>query len=231
MKTMGLLAGMSWESSSIYYQLINRGIQQRVGGVHSAKALMYSFDFGEVSRLQQAARWDEATTLLSDVGRTLAKGGADFLAICCNTMHLMADDVQRAAGIPLLHIADPLGDAAKKAGMRKLGLIGTRFTMDEPRIIAARLRQKFGLEVILPGAAGRETIDGIIQTELVKGIIRDESRVRYRAVMAALVEQGAEAIILGCTEIPLLVSAKDASVPLYDTMQLHAAAIVDFALA
>lgn len=231
MKTMGLLAGMSWESSSVYYQLINRGIQQRLGGVHSAKALMYSFDFGEVSRLQQAARWDEAATLLSDVGRTLAKGGADFLAICCNTMHLMADDVQRAAGIPLLHIADPLGDAAKKTGMRKLGLIGTRFTMDEPRIIADRLRQKFGLEVILPDAAGRETIDSIIQTELVKGIIRDESRARYRAVMAKLVGQGAEAIILGCTEIPLLVSAKDASVPLYDTMQLHAAAIVDFALA
>jgi aspartate racemase len=231
MKTMGLLAGMSWESSSVYYQLINRGIQQRLGGVHSAKALIYSFDFGEVSRLQQAARWDEATTLLSDVGRTLAKGGADFLAICCNTMHLMADDVQRAAGIPLLHIADPLGDAAKKAGMRKLGLIGTRFTMDEPRIIADRLRQKFGLEVILPDAAGREAIDSIIQTELVKGIIRDESRARYRAVMAKLVEEGAEAIILGCTEIPLLVRQADASVPLYDTMQLHAAAIVDFALA
>jgi aspartate racemase len=230
MKTMGLLAGMSWESSSVYYQLINRQVQQRLGGVHSAKALMYSFDFGEVSRLQQAARWDEATELLSGVGRTLAKGGADFLAICCNTMHLMADDVQRAAGVPLLHIADPLGEAAKKAGMKKLGLIGTRFTMDEPRIIADRLRQKFGLEVILPDTAGRETIDSIIQTELVKGIIKDESRARYRAVMAKLVEQGAEAIILGCTEIPLLVSQADASVPLYDTMQLHAAAIVDFAL-
>jgi aspartate racemase len=230
MKTMGLLAGMSWESSSVYYQLINRQVQQRLGGVHSAKALMYSFDFGEVSRLQQAARWDEATELLSGVGRTLAKGGADFLAICCNTMHLMADDVQRAAGIPLLHIADPLGEAAKKAGMKKLGLIGTRFTMDEPRIIADRLRQKFGLEVILPDTAGRETIDSIIQTELVKGIIKDESRARYRAVMAKLVEQGAEAIVLGCTEIPLLVSQADASVPLYDTMQLHAAAIVDFAL-
>jgi aspartate racemase len=230
MKTMGLLAGMSWESSSVYYQLINRGIQQRLGGVHSAKVLMYSFDFGEVSRLQQAARWDDATALLSEVGQTLAKGGADFLAICCNTMHLMADDVQRAAGVPLLHIADPLGDAAKKSGMRKLGLIGTRFTMDEPRIIADRLRQKFGLDVILPDTAGRETIDSIIQTELVKGVIRDESRARYRAVMAKLVEQGAQAIILGCTEIPLLVSQADASVPLYDTMQLHAAAIVDFAL-
>jgi aspartate racemase len=231
MKTMGLLAGMSWESSSVYYQLINRGIQARLGGVHSAKVLMYSFDFGEVARLQQAARWEEATELLSGVGRTLAGGGADFVAICCNTMHLMADDVEKAAGVPLLHIADPLGEAARKAGMTKLGLIGTRFTMDEPGIIADRLRQKYKLDVIVPDKAGRDTIDGIIQTELVKGIIKDESREKYRAVMADLVAQGCQAIILGCTEIPLLVSAKDASVPLYDTMQLHAAAMVDFALA
>jgi aspartate racemase len=231
MKTMGLLAGMSWESSSIYYQLINRQVQQRLGGVHSAKVLMYSFDFGEVSRLQQAARWDEATELLSHVGRILAKGGADFVAICCNTMHLMADEVERAAGVPLLHIADPLGEAARKAGMTKLGLIGTRFTMDEPRIIADRLRNKFGLDVIVPDAQGRDTIDSIIQTELVKGIVRDESRARYRAVMGNLVAQGCQAIILGCTEIPLLVGQADASVPLYDTMQLHAAAMVDFALA
>ena len=231
MKTMGLLAGMSWESSSVYYQLINRQVQQRLGGVHSAKALIYSFDFGEVSRLQQSARWDEATKLLADVGRTLAHGGANFVAICCNTMHLMADEVEKAAGVPLLHIADPLGEAARKAGMTKLGLIGTRFTMDEPRIIADRLRNKFGLNVVVPDAAGRETIDGIIQTELVKGIIREESRARYRRVMADLVREGCQAIILGCTEIPLLVTEADATVPLFDTMQLHAAAIVDFALA
>jgi aspartate racemase len=231
MKTMGLLAGMSWESSSVYYQLINRGIQARLGGVHSAKILMYSFDFGEVARLQQAARWEEATELLAGVGRTLADGGSDFVAICCNTMHLMADEVEKAAGVPLLHIADPLGEAARKAGMTKLGLIGTRFTMDEPRIIADRLRQKYKLDVIVPDKAGRDIIDGIIQTELVKGVIKDESREKYRAVMADLVAQGCQAIILGCTEIPLLVSGKDASVPLYDTMQLHAAAMVDFALA
>src|SRR5215472_10063744 len=150
MKTMGLLAGMSWESSSVYYQLLNRGVQKRMGGVHSAKILMYSFDFSEVSRLQQSARWEEATELLADVGRGLAQGGADFVAICCNTMHLMADEVEKAAGVKLLHIADPLGEAAKKAGMSKLGLIGTRFTMDEPRIIANRLRQKFGLDVMVP---------------------------------------------------------------------------------
>ena len=186
---------------------------------------------GEVSRLQQSARWDEATKLLADVGRVLAHGGADFVAICCNTMHLMADDVEKAAGVPLLHIADPLGDAARAAGITKLGLIGTRFTMDEPRIIADRLRNKFGLEVIVPDAQGREIIDSVIQTELVKGVIREESRARYRAVMADLVREGCQAIILGCTEIPLLVTEADASVPLYDTMQLHATAIVDFALA
>jgi len=231
MKTMGLLAGMSWESSSVYYQVINGQVQQRLGGVHSAKMLMYSFDFGEISLLQQSARWDEATHKLADVGKTLARGGADFVAICCNTMHLMADDVEKAARVPLLHIADPLGETAKKSGMTKLGLIGTRFTMDEPRIIADRLRTKFGLEVIVPDKAGRDTIDEIIQTELVKGILLDESRARYRAVMAGLVAQGCQAIILGCTEIPLLVGQADASVPLYDTMQLHAAAIVDFALA
>jgi aspartate racemase len=231
MKTMGLLAGMSWESSSVYYQLINRGVQKRLGGVHSAKILMYSFDFGEVSRLQQSARWDEATKLLAGVGRDLAKGGSDFVAICCNTMHLMADAVEKEAGVPLLHIADPLGEAAKKAGMTKLGLIGTRFTMDEPGIIADRLRKKFGLDVVVPDKTGRDTIDGIIQTELVKGVILDESRARYRTVMAELVAQGCQAIILGCTEIPLLVGQDDATVPLYDTMQLHAAAIVDFALA
>jgi aspartate racemase len=231
MKTMGLLAGMSWESSSVYYQLINRQVQQRLGGVHSAKALIYSFDFGEISKLQQSGRWEEATALLSDVGRRLAFGGADFLAICCNTMHLMAADVEQASGIPLLHIADPLGEAATKSGMNKLGLLGTRFTMDEPRIIADRLRAKFGLDVIVPDEAGRETVDSIIQTELVKGIIREESRARYRAVMDNLVARGCQAIILGCTEIPLLVSQADAGVPLFDTMQLHAAAIVDFALA
>ena len=231
MKTMGLLGGMSWESSSVYYQLINRQVQQRLGGVHSAKMLMYSFDFGEISLLQQSARWDEATHKLADVGKTLARGGADFVAICCNTMHLMADDVEKAARVPLLHIADPLGETAKKSGMTKLGLIGTRFTMDEPRIIADRLRTKFGLEVIVPNKSGRDTIDAIIQTELVKGVIREESRARYRTVMNDLVAQGCQAIILGCTEIPLLVGQADASVPLYDTMQLHAAAIVDFALA
>jgi len=230
MKTMGLLAGMSWESSSVYYQLINRQVRQRLGGVHSARALIYSFDFDEVAQLQQSARWDEATVLLSGVGRTLASGGADFLAICCNTMHLMAGEVEQASGIPLLHIADPVGEAAKEAGVTKLGLLGTRFTMDEPRIIADRLRTKFGLEVIVPDAESRETIDGVIQTELIKGVIREESRARYRAVMDRLVMQGCEAIILGCTEIPLLVSEADAGVPLYDTMQLHAAAIVDFAL-
>ena len=191
MKTMGLLAGMSWESSSVYYQLINRGIQQRLGGVHSAKVLMYSFDFGEISRLQQAARWDEATALLSGVGQTLAKGGADFLAICCNTMHLMADDVQRAAGIRLASYRRSAGRGGPES--RHDQARPDRHPLHHGR--AAHHRRPFAREIRpgsdpCPDAAGRETIDSIIQTELVKGIIRDESRARYRAVMAKLVEAG-----------------------------------------
>jgi aspartate racemase len=231
MKTIGLLGGMSWESTVGYYQQINRHVQQRLGGVHSAKILMYSFDFGEVAVLQQQGRWEEATALLAGVSENLARGGAQMLAICCNTMHLMADEVERAAGVKLIHIADPLGEVARAAGIKKLGLIGTRFTMDEPRIIAARLREKFDLEVMLPDAADRAAIDGVIQTELVKGIFKDDSRARYRDIMARLAAAGCEAIILGCTEIPLLVSTGDATVPLYDTLQLHARAIAEFALA
>lgn len=230
MKTIGLLGGMSWESTVGYYQQINRAVQRRLGGVHSAKILMHSYDFGEISLLQQQGSWDEAAALLSATGESLARGGADFLAICCNTMHLMADQVERAAGIRLLHIADPLGVAARAAGMEKLGLIGTRFTMDEPRVIAARLREKFDLEVMVPGAADRAVIDGIIQAELVKGIFKDDSRNGYRAIMAALADAGCDAIILGCTEIPLLVSEADIKVPLFDTLKLHAAAIAEFAL-
>jgi aspartate racemase len=230
MKTIGLLGGMSWESTVGYHQQINRLVQQRLGGVHSAKILMYSFDFGEVAVLQQQSRWDEAAALLSGVGENLARGGAQMLAICCNTMHLMADEVESAAGVPLVHIADPLGQAARAAGIGKLGLIGTRFTMDEPRIIAARLGDRFGLEVTVPDAADRAVIDTVIQTELVKGIFRDESRDRYRAIMAKLADAGCGAIILGCTEIPLLVGEADATVPLFDTLKLHAAAIAEYAL-
>lgn len=231
MKTIGMIGGMSWESSSVYYQLINREVQKRLGGVHSAQALLYSFDFGEISALQAAGKWDEATDRMATVGATLSKGGADFVMICCNTMHRMAEEVEKAARVPLLHIADPLGAKIKADGVRKVGLLGSRFTMEDDRIIAGRLKSKFGLEIVAPNDADSATVDTIIQTELCRGQFLEPSRIAYRDVMARLVAQGCEGVILGCTEIPLLVNAGDASVPLYDTTTLHALAAVDLALA
>jgi aspartate racemase len=191
---------------------------------------MYSFDFGEMSALQSSGKWSEATDWMTTVGATLARGGADFVMICCNTMHLMADEVEKAARVPLLHIADPLGAKIVADGKKRIGLIGSRFTMEDDRIIAGRLRDKFGLDVIVPNYTDRATVDRVIQDELVRGQFLEPSRAAYRGVMARLVEQGAEGVILGCTEIPLLVSAEDATVPLYDTTTLHALAAVDRAL-
>jgi aspartate racemase len=231
MKTIGMIGGMSWQSSTTYYQIVNQAVQERLGGVHSAKILMYSFDFGEVAALQAAGRWDEATGWMATAGATLAKGGADFLMICCNTMHLMAGEVEKAARVPLLHIADPLGEKIVADGRKRVALLGSRFTMEDGRIIADRLRAKFGIEVVVPGEADRATVDRIIQAELVRGAFLDASRTAYRDVMARLVAQGCDGIVLGCTEIPLLVRAEDATVPLYDTTALHALAAVDRALA
>lgn len=231
MKTIGMIGGMSWESSAIYYQIVNREVQKRLGGVHSAKALMYSFDFGEISALQAAGKWDEATDRMATVGATLAKGGADFVMICCNTMHLMADDVARASRVPLLHIADPLGEKIRSDGVKTVGLLGSRFTMEDDRIIAGRLKSKFGLQIVTPDETDRATVDGIIQKELCRGQFLEGSRAAYRGVMARLAGQGCEGVILGCTEIPLLVKPEDADIPLYDTTTLHALSAVDLAMA
>jgi aspartate racemase len=230
MKTIGMLGGMSWESSTVYYQLINREVQRRLGGVHSAKALMYSFDFGEIEALQSAGRWDEASDYLADVGRRLAVGGADFVMICCNTMHLMADAVERAAGVPLLHIADPLGEAIRAKGLKRVGLVGSCHTTEKGGIIIDRLREKFGLEIVVPDAADRAEIHRIIVEEMCQGKFLDSARDTHRRVMADLVARGAEGVILGCTEIPILVKPEDASVPLFDTTTLHALAAVELAL-
>jgi aspartate racemase len=229
-KTIGMLGGMSWESSAVYYQLMNRAVQARLGGVHSAKALMYSFDFGEIEALQAAGRWDDASTAMMDAGRTLARGGADFLMICCNTMHLMAAAVEDAAGIPLLHIADPLGEAIRAQGLKRVGLVGSCHTTEKSGIIIDRLNEKFGLEILVPEAADRAEIHRIIVEELVRGKFLETSREIHRRVMADLVARGAEGVILGCTEIPLLVKPEDASVPLFDTTALHAHAAVELAL-
>ena len=230
MKTVGMLGGMSWESTQIYYRLMNRAVQDRLGGTHSAKLLLYSFDFGEIQALQDEGRWDEATDRLSNVGQTLANGGADFLMICCNTMHLMADAVERAAGIPLLHIADATGEAIRAMGITRVGLVGSHHTTEKGGIVIDRLREKFDLDVLVPDKEDRDEIHRIIVEEMCQGKFLESSREAHRRVFARLVASGAEGIILGCTEIPILVKAEDASVPLFDTTALHALAAVERAL-
>jgi aspartate racemase len=230
MKTIGMIGGMSWESTALYYQIVNREVQKRLGGVHSAQTLLYSFDFGEIDVLQRSGRWAEATGRMTEIGARLARGGADFLVICCNTMHLMADEVERASGIPLLHIADPLGARIKVDGLARVGLIGSVFTMEDDRIVRGRLADIYGIETIVPSKAEAAEIDRVIVEELVCSRFLESSRAGYREIMAGLVARGAEGIVLGCTEIPLLVSAEDSTVPLYDTALLHALAAVNRAL-
>lgn len=230
MKLIGLIGGLSWESTAEYYRILNRGAQQRLGGVHSARSLIYSFDFGEIEALQHAGKWEAASAAMVDAAQRLQRGGAEFLVICSNTMHQMAPAIEAAVTIPLLHIADPTGEAILAAGNKRIGLLGTAFTMEQP-FYKARLKEKFALDVLVPDVEDGAVVHDIIYRELVKGIVRDESRERYREVIQHLVERGAEAIILGCTEIMLLVQAADSSVPLFDTTTLHAEAALALALA
>ncbi|HYH18844.1 MAG TPA: aspartate/glutamate racemase family protein [Azospirillum sp.] len=230
MRLIGLIGGLSWESSAEYYRVINRAMQARLGGVHSARTLMYSFDFGEVEALQAAGDWPAATRLMVDAAQRLERGGAEVLLICSNTMHRMAGDVAAAVGIPLLHIADPTAARIRAAGLRRVGLLGTAFTMEQD-FYKGRLSERFGLEVLVPDAEDRATIHRVIYEELVKGIVRPDSRDAYRAVIHRLVAAGAEAVILGCTEIMLLVRPEDSPVPLFDTTTIHAETAVDTALA
>lgn len=229
MKTIGLIGGMSWESSAHYYRIINEGVRARLGGTHSARSLMFSVDFGEIERLQHDGDWDALTVRMVDAAERLAAGGAECVVICTNTMHLMADAVAAAVAIPLIHIADPTAAAIVAAGHRRVGLLGTAFTMERD-FYRARLADRFGLEVLTPDAADRGLVHRIIYEELVVGRVLPESRAAYRQVIARLVDRGAEAIILGCTEIMLLVDAGDSMVPLFDTTRLHADAAVDFAI-
>jgi len=221
---------MSWESSRLYYEIINREVQQRLGGIHSAKALLWSFDLEEMAALQRTGRWAEATARMAEAGLRLARAGADFLIICCNTMHMAADDVQAAAGIPLLHIADPLGVKLKTDGISRAGLLGSCSTVEDDRIVKGRLAARYNVEAIVPEKRDAAEVDRVIMEELVRGRFLDASRARYREIMARLVARGAQAIILGCTEIPLLVDPQDGGVPLYDTTALHALAAADYAL-
>lgn len=228
-KTIGLIGGMSWESSAEYYRIVNQEMQKRLGGVHSARSLMWSVDFGEIEQLQHAGDWDRLAEEMKDAAIRLERGGADFVVLCTNTMHRLADAVISAVEIPLLHIADPTAQRIKAAGLNRVGLLGTAFTMEQD-FYKGRLREHYGLDVMVPEPEDRRVVHEIIYKELVVGEIRPESREAYRAVMARLIERGAQAIILGCTEIMLLVSDRDSAVPLYDTTTIHAVAAVDFAL-
>ncbi|HEV2529540.1 MAG TPA: aspartate/glutamate racemase family protein [Thermomicrobiales bacterium] len=228
MKTIGLIGGMSWESSALYYRWLNEEVQRRMGGLHSARVLLISVDFAEIERLQHDGLWDEAGAILADAARSLAAGGADLILLCTNTMHRVADAITAAVDIPLLHIADPTAEAICTAGFRRIGLLGTRFTMEQA-FYRDRLTDRYGLEVLVPDDIDRTVVHDVIYEELCLGQIKDASRERYREIMARLVEQGAEGIILGCTEITLLVGPGDATVPLFDTTRLHALAAVDAA--
>ena len=230
LRTIGLIGGMSWESTLPYYRRINQSIRQRLGGLHSARLLLYSVDFHDVERLQQCGDWQAAGALLAHCASTLESAGADFLVLCTNTMHKVAPAIEAAVRIPLLHIADATAAEIKQAGFSTVGLLGTRFTMEED-FYRDRLRQRHGLQVLIPKLHDREIIHRIIYDELCLGRIVDESRSEYLRIMADLVVQGAQAIVLGCTEISLLVGPQDSAVPLFDTTDIHARQAADWALA
>ena len=229
MKTIGLIGGMSWESSLEYYRIINEKVKEGLGGLHSAKCLLYSVDFAEIEELQHQGKWQEATQMMIDAARRVENGGADFLLICTNTMHKMADEVAANSSIPLLHIADATAEAIKSKGMKKIGLLGTKFTMEQ-NFYKGRLVDRHGLQVLIPPSADREIVHKVIYNELCLGKTIEQSRLEYARIIQKMVDEGAEGIILGCTEIGLLVKDEDSSVPLFDTTEIHAIAAVDFAL-
>ena len=229
MKTIGLIGGMSWESSAEYYRLINQQVKARLGGLHSAKILMFSLDFAEIEKLQSQGQWDQAGEILIDAAQRLEKGGADFLLLCTNTMHKLAGDIQQNISLPLLHIADATGLEIKKTTIKKIGLLGTKFTMEQD-FYKGRLKDQFGFEVLIPDAPDRQMVHDIIYRELCLGTIQSASKEKYKKIIHNLVNRGVEGVILGCTEISLLINQKDSSVPLFDTTKIHAAAAVDKAL-
>ena len=228
MKTIGLIGGMSWESSTEYYKIINSTINKRLGGLHSAKILMYSFDFAEIEELQHKNKWDEAINLMVDAAKRLEKANADFILICTNTMHKMAEDITKNINIPLLHIADVTAEEAKSKNIRKIGLLGTKFTMEQD-FYKDRLK-KHNIETLIPTDSQREVVHNIIYKELCLGEIRDSSRESIKDIIYSLSDNGAQGIVLGCTELPLLIKQDDSNIPLFDTTVIHAKAAVDFSL-
>lgn len=230
MKTIGMLGGMSWESTTTYYRAINQGIKSQLGGLHSAKITMVSVDFDEIEKLQRTDDWDATAVILADAAKSIEAGGADFLLICTNTMHKVAPQIEQAISIPMLHIADATAQKLLDDGVQRVGLLGTRFTMEQ-EFYKNRLTEKFGIQVDVPDAPDRALVHAVIYDELCLGIIKDESRSRYLEIIDKLTQQGAEAVILGCTEIALLLQQSDTPSRLYDTTEIHAQQAVSYALA
>lgn len=229
MKTIGLLGGMSWESTQDYYRLINEEVRSHLGGLHSAKLVMLSVDFHEVEALMRAEAWDRVGDFLVERAKRVEAAGADFLLLCTNTMHKLADRLEGSLSIPLLHIADAAAQSVKERGMRKVALLGTRFTMEQD-FYSGRLKEKHGLEVIIPDAADRELVDRVIFDELCRGVVRQESREAYMAIIERLHARGAEGLIEGCTEIPMLIDQQHSTLPIFDTTAIHAEAAVRLSL-
>lgn len=229
MKTLGLLGGMSWESTSTYYQSINRRVREIKGGLHSSRCIIFSFDFAEIELLQHAGKWDQLAILLEQGAIRLKKAGADAIVICTNTMHMLADGVETVSGLPLLHIADSTAERINMSGFGCVGLLGTRFTMEKD-FYKSRLVKKHGLRVAIPSEEDRAAVHKIIYTELCNGIIKEDSRETYMAIIHRLAEAGAECVILGCTEIGLLVGSSNSPLPIFDTTTIHAIAAADWAM-
>ncbi|WP_243974074.1 aspartate/glutamate racemase family protein [Vibrio natriegens] len=229
MKTVGMLGGMSWESTVSYYKALNEGVKSKLGGLHSAKICLYSVDFDEIEKLQHQGKWSETALILAEAAKSVERGGADFLMICTNTMHKVVPEIESQISIPILHIADATAESLVQDGVTKVGLLGTRFTMEQD-FYKGRISEKFGIDVVVPTADEQTVVHDIIYQELCLGEIKTESRDRYLKIIANLHAQGAQAVILGCTEIALLVKQSDTTVPLYDTTEIHAAHGVEWAL-
>ncbi|WP_329351514.1 aspartate/glutamate racemase family protein [Vibrio natriegens] len=229
MKTVGMLGGMSWESTASYYKALNEGVKSRLGGLHSAKICLYSVDFDEIEKLQHQGKWSETALILAEAAKSVERGGADFLMICTNTMHKVVPEIESQISIPILHIADATAESLVQNGVTKVGLLGTRFTMEQD-FYKGRISEKFGIDVVVPTADEQTVVHDIIYQELCLGEIKTESRDRYLKIIANLHAQGAQAVVLGCTEIALLVKQSDTTVPLYDTTEIHAAHGVEWAL-
>ena len=229
MKTIGLIGGMSWESSAVYYELINKKVKEILGGFHSCKSIMLTVDFAEIEKLQHQGDWDALDKMMADAAKSLELAGADIVVLCTNTMHLCSEAIKQSISIPFLHIAEATAQEIKKQGIKKVALLGTKFTMEKD-FYKSILINDFNIEVLIPTEEERAVVHNVIYNELVHGVIKDSSREQYKKIINNLAQQGAEGVILGCTEIPLLISQSDVNIPVFDTTKIHAEKAVEWAL-